>query len=93
MKCHDKKETSNAKSSLLKHSLHMILCCVLPILIIALIPFVVKFSPVLGGVMGLIAPFICPLMMGGMIISMFRGNKTKKSCCSSDKDEAKNAIS
>ncbi len=92
MKCHNDNETSNHKSSFLKHAIHMVICCGLPILILALIPFAVKLSPALGGVLGLIAPFICPLMMGGMLFSMFRGEKRKKNCCSAA-DETTDAIS
>jgi hypothetical protein len=58
----------------------MILCCGLPIVIIGLLPFISKFSPALSKVLGFIAPFICPLMMFGMMGMMFRGNK-KESCC------------
>jgi hypothetical protein len=62
-----------------KHMLHMVLCCGLPAIIILSLPFIARFSPVAAGILGVIAPFICPVMMGGMIIMMLRGNK--RSCC------------
>lgn len=92
MKCHNENERSNHKASLLKHILHMVICCGLPILIVAFIPFAVKLSPALGSILGLAAPFICPLMMGSMLFSMLRGEKRKKNCCSAA-DETTNAIS
>ena len=72
----------------LKHMIHMILCCGLPILIIASLPFIAKFSPALSGFLGIIAPFICPIMMGGMIIMMLRVNKA--SCCSDKTNNSQN---
>lgn len=93
MKCHSDNENPNQKSSFFKHAIHMIICCGLPILIILLVPFVAKFNPALSGVMALVAPFICPLIMGGMFFSMFRGGKKKKSCCSSEVDETTKVIS
>jgi hypothetical protein len=82
MNCHDdKKEKQGAhKHSPLKHVLHMVLCCGLPILIIGLLPFIARFSPAAGGVLGRIAPFICPIMMMLMLPMMFRRDK-KGSCC------------
>ncbi len=69
----------------MKHMLHMILCCGLPIVIIAILPFVAGFSPAIAGVLGIIAPFICPVMMGGMMIMMFRNSK--QSCCDERKTD------
>lgn len=88
MKCHgDNKENGGArKHSPLKHMLHMILCCGLPIVIIGFLPLIAKFSPGAAGVLGIIAPFICPLMMISMIPMILTGNK-KGSCCD-NKDES-----
>ncbi|MDF2840564.1 MAG: hypothetical protein K0Q99_1336 [Clostridia bacterium] len=63
-----------------KHMLHMALCCGLPILVIGLLPIIARYSPATGGVIGRIAPFLCPIMMVMMLPMMFRGNK-KGSCC------------
>ncbi|MDF2907320.1 MAG: uncharacterized protein K0R34_2641 [Herbinix sp.] len=86
----NKKNQSEKEHSPMKHMLHMILCCGLPIVIIAMLPFIASFSPAMAGLLGVIAPFICPVMMGGMMIMMFRGNK--KSCCAESKVEANNEI-
>jgi hypothetical protein len=74
----------------LKHMLHMILCCGLPIVILAALPFIASFSPAMAGILGVIAPFICPVMMGGMVFMMFRGNK--HSCCEERNVEGKTEI-
>jgi hypothetical protein len=63
----------------MKHMLHMVLCCGLPIIIIMSLPLIAKVSPALSGVLGLIAPFICPIMMGLMVFMML--GKKKSSCC------------
>ncbi len=68
----------------IRHLLHMIICCGLPMLIILALPFIARLSPALAGVLGVISPFICPLMMGGMMLMMLRSKKSD--CC---KEEAK----
>jgi glucan phosphoethanolaminetransferase (alkaline phosphatase superfamily) len=87
----NKNSHKGKEHSPMKHMLHMILCCGLPIIIIAMLPFIASFSPAMAGVLGVIAPFICPVMMGGMMIMMFCGNK--KSCCAENKVEVNNEIS
>lgn len=82
MNCHgDSKEKKGThKHSPLKHMLHMVLCCGLPIVIIGLLPFIARVSPWAAGILGIIAPFICPIMMVIMMVTMFSGKK-KSSCC------------
>lgn len=90
MKCnHDNKE--NQKHNPIRHMLHMILCCGLPIIIIFSLPFIARISPTAAGALGFLAPFLCPVMMGGMLFFMFRKEKTD--CCSpaqNDKGELNN---
>ncbi len=88
MNCHgDNKGKQEANNhSPLKHMLHMAICCGLPILIIAALPLITKFSPGLGGTLAWIAPFLCPLMMLAMLPMMFGGNK-KGSCCDNEKQD------
>jgi hypothetical protein len=81
------KDHNGKEHSPLKHMIHMILCCGLPIVIIAMLPLIAGFSPAIAGVLGVIAPFICPVMMGGMMIMMFRGKK--HSCCEESKVDVK----
>lgn len=71
----------------IKHMLHMILCCGLPVVIILLLPFIAGFSPAIAAVLGVITPFICPVLMGGMIFIMFR--KDKHSCCENPDNSTK----
>jgi hypothetical protein len=87
MNCHKDNEGKQGthKHNPLKHVLHMALCCGLPIVIIGFLPLIARYSPAAGGVLGRIAPFICPIMMMLMLPMMFRGNK-KGSCCD-DKNE------
>ena len=82
MNCHgdNKEKKSNHNHSPIKHILHMVLCCGLPIVILGLLPFISKLSPGVAGVLGLIAPFICPIMMGIVMFTMF-GGKKKSNCC------------
>lgn len=88
MNCHeDKKESQRSHShSPLKHMLHMILCCGLPILVIAILPLISKISPSTAGVIGRIIPFLCPLMMIAMIPMMF-GHSKESSCCNKEVDD------
>lgn len=73
----DKEEKKgSSKHSSLKHILHMVICCGLPILIILSLPFIGRYSPEVSTVLGTIAPFICPIMMGGMMFMIF-GKKKK----------------
>lgn len=88
MNCHteNKGEKGAHNHSPLKHMLHMILCCGLPIVIIGILPLVARFSTTAAKGLGSIAPFICPLMMLAMI-PMMLGNNKKKSCCSNENEK------
>ncbi len=84
----NKENQNNHGHSPMKHMLHMVLCCGLPIIIILSLPFVASISPGMAGILGVIAPFICPVMMGGMMLMIF--GKKKASCCDETKTEIKN---
>lgn len=77
MNCHNTKNKNHSKhkNGLNNHLLHMIICCGLPIAIIAMLPFIASLSPSVAGVLGKIAPFFCPLMMLSMIPMMMRESK------------------
>jgi hypothetical protein len=79
---HNKVNSSKGHSPI-KHMFHMIICCGLPIFIIFSLPFIAGVSPVIASVLGVITPFICPVMMGGMLFMMLRSNK--HSCCEESK--------
>lgn len=87
MNCHrgNNESKSNVKHNNFKYLLHMILCCGLPIIIVSLLPVISKVFPKISGLLGLIAPFTCPLMMLSMVIMMSRGKK--KNCCGKDSKE------
>lgn len=80
--------TMKQKSSI-KHMLHMMLCCGLPMIIIFSLPYIARFSPSLSGILAVIAPFICPIMMGSMVFMMFR--KRGSGCCN-EKESPKKEI-
>ena len=87
MNCHEnnKENQGTHNHSPLKHVLHMIICCGLPIVVLAFLPAITKFSPGTGRIVSVIAPFLCPVMMILMMFMMCSGSK-KKNCCE-NKDE------
>lgn len=82
----NKKNHCSTEHSPIKHMLHMVVCCGLPIIIILALPFIARLSPAAAGVLGVITPFICPVLMGGMMFMMFRNNK--HSCCDDTKADS-----
>ncbi|WP_291649409.1 hypothetical protein [Clostridium sp.] len=77
---HNNEDGYDYKHSYFKHVFHMGLCCALPIVIILLLPIVYKFSPKVSEILGVMAPFICPLIMLLMLPMMFLKRK-KGRCC------------
>lgn len=92
MNCHgnDDKNHKGHGHSPLKHMLHMILCCGLPLVIVGFLPLISRVSPGAGNFVSRIVPFLCPIMMIGMMGSMMggMGDKKKKSCCEDSKEES-----
>ena len=85
MNCHgNNKNGENKKHNPIKQKLMMVLCCGLPFLIVAVLPFI-SIGAGAKAVIGGIAPFICPIMMVLMMGMMFKGNK-HGSCCSKKKE-------
>lgn len=87
MSCHgnNKENKGTHNHSPIKHLLHLILCCGLPILIFAALPFISRISPGASRMLSVIAPFICPIMMIGMISMMLGGSKNNRSSCCENK--------
>jgi hypothetical protein len=69
----------------------MLVCCGLPIAIIGLLPIISRYSPSTSRILGFVAPFICPLMMVGMVFMMSAGKK-KSSCCDKTSDNTNEQI-
>lgn len=92
MSCHgDNKNNQNGHNhSPLKHMLHMVLCCGLPIVIVGLLPFISRISPSAGSAVSKIVPFLCPIMMVSMMFMMSSGKK-KGSCCDNTNNDGDNS--
>ena len=91
MNCHgdNKDKQTTHKHNSLKHMLHMLICCGLPIIIIGFLPIISRVSPSAGSFLAKLTPFLCPIMMIAMIPMMI-GNSKKSGCCenkSSNHDE------
>lgn len=75
MNCHGNNENNEKnKKSQIKHMLMMIFCCGLPMLIVLALPFL-KIAGSFKTTLGIITPFLCPLMMIFMIPMMFKNSK------------------
>lgn len=88
MKCceknHNDSKSEGKKHNPMKHMLMMALCCGLPYLILGVLPFINLGNGFKAGLVA-ISPFICPIMMVLMMVTMFKSNK--KGSCSDNKKE------
>lgn len=66
----------------LKRFLPLSLCCIVPLLLLSAVPAISTYSASGALAVSFIAPLICPLVMGGFFLFIFKGNR---SCCSQDK--------
>jgi Na+-driven multidrug efflux pump len=71
---------NNNNKKMMKHGLGMMVCCMLPILLVAVLPLL----GLKGRWLSSLATLICPLSMMFMMFGM--RNSHGKSCCS-EKDE------
>ena len=76
----DEKKENKGPHNSMKHMLLMVLCCGLPILLIAVLPFLKIGNTAFRVTLASIIPFLCPLMMLFMIPMMLKGSKKSKSC-------------
>lgn len=72
MNCHDNKNSNNKSHNPVKHLFHMIICCGVPILIVAVLPFF-NLNSGLRATIASITQFICPIMMIFMVPMMLKG--------------------
>ena len=63
----------------LKRFLPLSLCCIVPLLLLSTVPAISEYSASGALAVSFIAPFICPLIMGGFFFFLFKWNR---SCCS-----------
>lgn len=73
----------------LKHMGMMGACCLLPIVVIGILPLLQINNAGANKLIAGVSSLICPIMMGVMMISMFRSGKNH-SCCSDDRKEKVN---
>ena len=83
----EKKENKGGHSSM-KHILMMVLCCGLPILLIAVLPFLIG-NTAFRITLASIIPFLCPILMLFMIPMMLKGSKEGKSCHNNNNNKEK----
>ena len=76
---------NNESKKNLKRFLPLSLCCIIPILLLLAVPAISVYSSSSALAVSFIAPFICPIVMGGAMFFMFKGNK---SCCSDKEKDA-----
>lgn len=87
--CHDHHKNGepgkeHSHKGFLSHLWMMALCCGAPIILLAILPLLGNLSPGIRGAVSGILPFLCPILMVGMMLMMFRGNKGKgerENCC------------
>ena len=77
----EKKESVKKKGIFNKHMLMMIICCGLPIILIA---FISILNINTSGIVDQFIWLLCPLLMIPMMFLMFRKNKNNKSGCCDD---------
>ena len=70
----------------LKHAGMMGICCLLPIIIITVLPLLNINNPGANIFISGVSSLICPIMMGIMMVAMLRGEK-HKGCCKEDNKE------
>lgn len=76
-----KYEANKTKNSRhMKHGLFMLICCLLPIVLVAALPIL----GIKGGVLSSIIFLLCPLLHLAMMLSM-RNSGDGKSCCATNK--------
>jgi len=80
------KNNKHKGHSPLKHIGMMGACCLLPIAIVAILPLLQISNLGANRLIAGASSLICPIMMGIMMISMFKNGKDH-SCCSHDKKE------
>ncbi len=83
----EKKESVKKKGIFNKHMLMMIICCGLPIIIIAVIS-ILNIST--SGIVNQFIWLLCPLLMIPMMFFMFRKDKKGKSCCNGNDESIEN---
>ena len=85
MNCHNNNNENN-KKGFLKHGLMMGLCCLLPVILVALLPILGFKALALSSLSSL----LCPIMMIGMMFMMGRSHKkgenNNASCCAKNED-------
>lgn len=91
---HNKKDNQDNRphKGHMSHIWMMVLCCGAPLLVLLLISLIGVSFPEIRAVLVLILPFICPVLMVGMIPMMFIKNKHKEDHCDSKQNEIQSEV-
>ena len=81
--CTENQNEHGDKKGLMKHGFMMMLCCLIPIVLIAGLPI---FGAKSGGALSSLVLLLCPLMHIGMIFLMRKSGKSGGSCHSNNSD-------
>jgi len=75
LKCSQGSEKESNMKKHMPHMFMMVLCCGLPVLLLFLVPLIASANPALGAKLLPVIPFLCPVLMGGMMFFMFKKEK------------------
>jgi hypothetical protein len=76
---HEKKDKAEGSGhSHLSHLRMMVICCGAPLLILILIPLIGTNFTALKFILAASVPFLCPALMGGMMLFMFLRSRHRK---------------
>lgn len=80
--CGHKNEEKKQAHKHYSHIWMMVLCCGIPVMLILFLPYIGKLLPGASSILGPIIPFLCPILMLGMMFMMAIGGKK------ADKDDS-----
>ena len=73
----------------LKMLLPLSICCIIPVLLLLVAPLIGRYNTSGAVIISFIAPLICPIIMGGSLFLLFKGNN---SCCSNKNNNISETI-
>lgn len=74
----DQQRRHGKKQGHLKHIIMMIFCCALPMVLVFTIPLIGNLIPGSARILAAVAPFLCPVLMIGMIPMMIKNSRESR---------------